>query len=581
MVWWKYSVSSVLSLLMYVSFFFFLIVLGYLVVFDVCVFVVWEIVVVGSSEVGFNLVLDWISVSFCCVVMLISGSVLWFSSEYMAGDPFLPRFSWLVFLFVLSMNFVIFVPNVISVLLGWDGLGLVSFVLVVYYQNYKSLGAGLVTVLMNRVGDVMILLSIGWLCYNGSWNIFYLHLDNGMSFFVCVCILVAGMTKSAQVPFSSWLPAAMAAPTPVSALVHSSTLVTAGVYLLIRFYSFLVLHSFFKVILLLVAVVTMFMAGIAANLEQDLKKIIALSTLSQLGVMMCALGLGAWKLALFHLYTHALFKALLFLCAGALIHRSQHSQDLRLGGMIWDQVPVFTSCLHVANMALCGAPFLAGFYSKDAILESSLFGGGSALLLLMFFFATGMTVSYSLRLSYWALWGSNNFYSLHNWGGERVQEVAPMVILVMGAVFGGSLFMWVFFYDSHVNVLSVFFKCMTLVVSVMGGVGGWLLSSASNCGVKKDVRRFLVSYFGLVYMWFLVEISSQGVVKDFLNVGYISLYLCDRGWEEFFGGEGSFLLVSRLSRGLQEYGHNSIMGYVSIIVFLLFCWCALLVVMLF
>nr|YP_010303568.1 NADH dehydrogenase subunit 5 [Quasilineus sinicus]QXO02040.1 NADH dehydrogenase subunit 5 [Quasilineus sinicus] len=576
MVWWKYSVSSVLSLLMYVSFLFFIIVLSYLVIFDVCIFVVWEIVMIGGSEIGFNLILDWVSVSFCCVVMLISGSVLWFSSEYMAGDPFLPRFSWLVFLFVLSMNFVIFVPNVISILLGWDGLGLVSFVLVVYYQNYKSLGAGMVTVLMNRVGDVMILLSIGWLCYNGNWNIFYLSTSDEMSFFVCMCILIAGMTKSAQVPFSSWLPAAMAAPTPVSALVHSSTLVTAGVYLLIRFYAFLVSYSYFKVVLLLIAVVTMFMAGIAANLEQDLKKIIALSTLSQLGVMMCALGLGAWKLALFHLYTHALFKALLFLCAGAFIHRSQHSQDLRLGGMIWNQVPVFTSCLHVANMALCGGPFLAGFYSKDAILESSLFGGGSILVLYMIFLATGMTVCYSVRLSYWALWGSNNFYGMHNWGDEGTQEIVPMMILVLGAIFGGSLFMWVFFYDSSVHVLGVCFKLTTLVVSVVGGVGGWLLSSAGKCSTKKDVSWFLVSYFGLVYMWFLVETSGQGVIKNFLRVGYYSLYLCDRGWEEFFGGEGSFFLASGMSRSLQEYGHNSIMGYVSVIVFFLFCWCVVL-----
>jgi len=147
-------------------------------------------------------------------------------------------------------------------------------------------------------------------------------------------LVVAGITKSAQIPFSSWLPAAMAAPTPVSALVHSSTLVTAGVFLLIRFYSYLENFRFFKPFLLFVATLTMLIAGIAANLENDLKKIIALSTLSQLVVIMAALGLGAWKLSLFHLYTHAMFKALLFLCAGAFIHRSQHRQDLRLVGRV-------------------------------------------------------------------------------------------------------------------------------------------------------------------------------------------------------------------------------------------------------
>nr|YP_009162847.1 NADH dehydrogenase subunit 5 [Micrura bella]AKT74023.1 NADH dehydrogenase subunit 5 [Micrura bella] len=571
MLWWKYYVSSVLSILMYCFFLFFLLMLFYLLKSDVCVFFSWELFSVGGSSVEFNVVLDWISVSFCGIVMLISGSVLWFSSEYMDGDPFLSRFSWLVFLFVLSMSFVIFIPNVVSILLGWDGLGLVSFVLVIYYQNYKSLSAGLVTVLMNRIGDVLILLSIGWLCYNGCWNIFYLD-QGSLSFLICGCVMVAGMTKSAQIPFSSWLPAAMAAPTPVSALVHSSTLVTAGVYLLIRFYSFLEMFWWFKVMLLLVATVTMFMAGIAANFENDLKKVIALSTLSQLGVMMGSLGLGSWKLALFHLYTHALFKALLFLCAGAIIHRSQHSQDLRNIGMIWNQMPIFVSCLHVANLALCGSPFLAGFYSKDLILEGSLFWGSNLVILIMLFLATGMTVSYSLRLSYLSLWGGYNFYVMHNWGGEKVSEVIPMLILMFGAVFGGSGLMWLLFSDSDFILLGGFMKLLTLLVSVVGGVVGWSLSSVSDYAKQKDIKSFVVTYFGLVYMWFLVELSTQGVVKSVLSSGYVSLYVCDRGWEEIVSGEGVYYFVSFFSEGLPKWSHYSVLVYISALMFVMMCF---------
>jgi NADH-ubiquinone oxidoreductase chain 5 len=210
----------------------------------------------------------------------------------MREEGFLSRFSWLVFLFVLSMSLVIFIPNIFAILIGWDGLGLVSFLLVVYYQNYKSLAGGIITVIVNRVGDVIILIAIALLSGEGLYDIFYLSKDRGVSC-VCFLILVAGMTKRAQVPFSSWLPAAMAAPTPVSALVHSSTLVTAGVFLLIRFYSYLAQAWWFQFSLLFLATLTMFMAGVAANLERDLKKIIALSTLSQLGVMIFSLGVGS------------------------------------------------------------------------------------------------------------------------------------------------------------------------------------------------------------------------------------------------------------------------------------------------
>jgi len=177
----------------------------------------------------------------------------------------------------------------------------------------------MLTVLANRVGDVMILTSIGILVLQGHWTV-TLILDFHLSAWAGLTVMVAAITKRAQIPFSAWLPAAIAAPTPVSALVHSSTLVTAGVFLLIRFYPFLNSCSFFKPALLLISVSTLLLAGIGANYENDLKKIIALSTLSQLGVIIIRLGMGMPYLALFHLYTHALFKALLFLCAGAIIH---------------------------------------------------------------------------------------------------------------------------------------------------------------------------------------------------------------------------------------------------------------------
>jgi NADH-ubiquinone oxidoreductase chain 5 len=237
-MWWVYLVCGRLRFLFFVLLFF--LGWGFLVVLreKVSLILRWEICFCRRVTVDFSLVFDWVRLRFGCVVVLISACVMMFTCEYMAGELFLSRFSWLVFLFVLSISFVIFVPNIVAILLGWDGLGLVSFLLVIYYQNYKSLAGGIITVLMNRVGDVMILLSIGLLCREGNFSIFY-FLENGELSLVCGMLVVAGMTKRAQIPFSSWLPAAMAAPTPVSALVHSSTLVTAGVFLLIRFFYYL------------------------------------------------------------------------------------------------------------------------------------------------------------------------------------------------------------------------------------------------------------------------------------------------------------------------------------------------------
>jgi NADH-ubiquinone oxidoreductase chain 5 len=233
------------------------------------------------------------------------------------------------------------------------------------------------------------------------------------------------------------LPAAIAAPTPVSALVHSSTLVTAGIYLLIRFNSLLVgngLGSF----LLLIAGLTIFIAGLGANFEFDLKKIIALSTLSQLGLMIRILAIGFPKLAFFHLLTHAIFKALLFMCAGAIIHNIKNSQDIRfIGGLVY-HMPLTVACLNTANLALCGIPFLAGFYSKDLILETVLLGNLNLFRFFLYFFSTGLTVCYSFRLVFFSLTGEFNRNSLHPLNDEAYVILGGIIGLLVLAVIGGS-----------------------------------------------------------------------------------------------------------------------------------------------
>lgn len=251
-------------------------------------------------------------------------------------------------------------------------------------------------------------------------------------------VLLAAITKRAQIPFSSWLPAAIAAPTPVSALVHSSTLVTAGVYLLIRFNRLISIRDW-GTFLLLISGLTMFMAGIGANFEYDLKKIIALSTLRQLGLIMRILSMGYYELAFFHLLTHALFKALLFICAGAIIHNIGDFQDIRIiGGLVY-HMPLTSSCFNVANLALCGMPFLAGFYSKDLILEVVSLSYVNIFRFFLFFFSTGLTVSYSLRLVYYTITGSSGFLSLNYLSDDGLVMIRGMSGLLIISIFGGCI----------------------------------------------------------------------------------------------------------------------------------------------
>jgi len=225
-------------------------------------------------------------------------------------------------------------------------------------------------------------------------------------------VILAAITKRAQIPFSSWLPAAIAAPTPVSSLVHSSTLVTAGVYLLIRFnYA---LTRTLILILIFIGTITIFIAGLGANFEFDLKKIIALSTLRQLGLIISILALGEYKLALFHLLTHALFKALLFICAGCIIHNVGGYQDIRYIGALISCMPLTCTFFIISNLSLCGLPFLAGFYSKDLVLEVLSIRYLNMYIYIIFFLSTGLTVCYTFRLLYYVIVGDFNYLSLNS-----------------------------------------------------------------------------------------------------------------------------------------------------------------------
>ena len=493
---------------------------------------------------------------FISFVLLISSLVIYYRKEYMSHDLDINRFILLVLLFVFSIIILIISPNLISILLGWDGLGLVSYCLVIYFQNVKSFNAGILTALSNRIGDVALLMAIAWILNYGRWNyIFYLDLIKRDFEIIIIgaLVILAAITKRAQIPFSSWLPAAIAAPTPVSALVHSSTLVTAGVYLLIRF-NVLLVDTWLGSFLLLIAGLTMFMAGLGANFEFDLKKIIALSTLRQLGLIIRILAIGFPKLAFFHLLTHALFKALLFICAGAIIHNMKDSQDIRLiGGLVY-QIPLTSACLNVANLALCGMPFLAGFYSKDLILEIVSLSYVNIFSFFLFFFSTGLTVCYSFRLVFYCLTGDFNRNSLHPLSDEAWVIIKSMLGLLTITLIGGSILRWLIFSTPDIICLPSYLKFLTLFVCITGGISGYLISNVSLYFSNKSLHYYFVSLFSGSII-FMPAISTNGSIYFPLKTGIFVIKSFDQGWREWFGGQHlhkTMILLSNFNQILQN-----------------------------
>nr|YP_010692951.1 NADH dehydrogenase subunit 5 [Anastrepha serpentina]WCB98067.1 NADH dehydrogenase subunit 5 [Anastrepha serpentina] len=558
------SISFLVLILFSTNFFLFSLLM---LVKDFCMFIEWEVVSFNSCSIVMTFLFDWMSLLFMSFVLLISSLVIYYSKEYMGGDININRFIMLVLMFVLSMMLLIISPNLISILLGWDGLGLVSYCLVIYFQNVKSYNAGMLTALSNRIGDVAFLLAIAWMLNYGSWNyIFYLEtMKNSVEMeIIGGLIMLAAMTKSAQIPFSSWLPAAMAAPTPVSALVHSSTLVTAGIYLLIRF-NILLCNSWMGQVLLLVSGLTMFMAGLGANFEFDLKKIIALSTLSQLGLMMSILSMGFYKLAFFHLLSHALFKALLFMCAGAIIHNMNNSQDIRLMGGLGIYMPLTSGCFNVANLALCGMPFLAGFYSKDLILEIVSLSYINMFSFFLYFFSTGLTVCYSLRLVYYSMTGELNCGSLNMLSDEGWVMLRGMSGLLIMSIIGGSMLSWLIFPTPYMICLPFYLKLLTLFVCIVGGLLGYLISNVSLFYFNKSLNNYLVSYFS-GSMWFMPYISTYGVINSPLVLGSVVYKSFDQGWSEFMGGQNLYNKLVNYSQLVYFLHNNNLKIYLLLFV---------------
>jgi NADH-ubiquinone oxidoreductase chain 5 len=493
----------------------------------------WELIVIGVIQLNIRCLVDWMGVIFISFVLLISGSVILYSHSYMGNDVNRGVFLPLVLIFVFSMILVILIPNLLSILIGWDGLGVVSYLLVVYYCNKRALTRGALTILSNRMGDVSFLMLIAFLVDELGWDLYLIKDSCSLDIIFYILFIVAIITKRAQIPFRAWLPAAMAAPTPVSSLVHSSTLVTAGVYLLVRYG-----ELFFGLRRILVlAIVTFLIAGFCACYESDIKRVIALSTLSQLGVIMYSLGLGRWVIAYYHLLIHAMFKALLFIGAGRVIHCRANTQDGRVIGGVVNFGLFHSLSLMVCRLALIGFPYMAGFYSRDLIYEFSFIRDYGVVIRLRFLLGILMTRLYRVRLFNLGLLG----YSKGSTSGLIRDDFLiswRIVILYAGACFNGGVLRWLFRSNFGLVMLTYFRKVARLVSMVIGVVLGGRIP-----------KGLYFKKLGAT-MWGLTKVSSKGLIGGGYSVMRGIRFSVEIGVNELYGKRGMLKGLNLFNRVL-------------------------------
>nr|AWV83335.1 NADH dehydrogenase subunit 5 [Mogannia minuta] len=556
----KLNINNYFFILLMISSMMMLFVSLYMMINEFSFMFEFLIIKINSCDIFMTIIIDLMSSLFLSTVMFISSIVILYSKTYMSDDKSIDRFTYIIMLFVFSMMLLIISPNMVSIIIGWDGLGLVSYCLVIYYQNMNSNNSGMLTALMNRLGDVAILICIAWMLNFGTWN-FFVYMDKIKLNHMIMLVIIASFTKSAQIPFSSWLPAAMAAPTPVSALVHSSTLVTAGVYLMIRFSDLLLKYNYLYLFLTL-SLLTMFMSGITANFEFDMKKIIALSTLSQLGIMMTILMIGFPMLSFFHLIIHALFKASLFLCAGIIIHNMNNNQDIRMMGCMYQYMPMTMTMMNICNLSLCGIPFMSGFYSKDLIIEMMWSENTNFMIIMLMYIGIGLTSFYSARMSYYSMNMNFNFYNYTSMMEKLNSMFISVIILTSYSIISGSMFSWLLFNNSLLIFLPFQLKIMTLLCSMMGIWMGYEFSM--NFNFKS----------GLMYefnnsMWFMKQIftfHNQGV--NLKNSIFFSKSI-DLGWGELMGSQGLIKFINNNMLMNIKIGENNLMIHmVSFIVWI-------------
>ena len=543
--------------------------------------ILWSWFDIGLLNNPLGFYYDELTACMLVVVTTISCLVHLYSTSYMAGDPHLPRFMSYLSLFTFFMLILISSNNFVQLFIGWEGVGLCSYLLInFWYTRIQANKAGIKAMLVNRVGDVGMILAMILIWMNfGSLEfcvVFSASNLNSVSDYnlllTCILLLIGAVGKSAQLGLHTWLPDAMEGPTPVSALIHAATMVTAGVFLIIRSSPLFELSSSGLLLTTLIGSFTAFFAATVGLAQNDLKKVIAYSTCSQLGYMVMICGISSYSTGLFHLFNHAFFKALLFLSAGSIIHALLDEQDMRRMGSMKELTPFSFAAIFVGSVSLMGLPFLTGFYSKDFILELAFDKYLLSFSLWLGLGAAFFTAFYSFRLVYFTfmekpLSSKRALQKAHegNWN-----LITPLIILLIGSLTIGYFSQFFIIRDVSPPMIPTGNKWLPTILSVSGGVLGLYAYLTFKKGWSLSLSSlYMISYAFINSAWQFNYVINHFIVKPFWKFGLnITYNKVDRQLLEFIGPEGLLLSLSKSSGKSSLFQSGWLMNY--LLIFILF-----------